>query len=126
MDNNAVEFKLPLSTMSCIKLSMPLWVMVKIMEQAKKITSGTFILLWCVGVHFSCFMTILSHFWAIIFNMTRIHSVSKEMQLFLNCLSFGEECIPMNMGLYPGVHDPGSQEKSTKKSCVSFETECSP
>ncbi len=28
---------------------------------------------------------------------------------------------------YPGLHDPdpGPQEKSTNKSCVSFETECS-
>ncbi len=39
----------------------------------------------------------------------------------------------MNLGLYmqmshdPGSHDsdPGSQEKSMKKSCVSFEAECS-
>ncbi len=65
-----------------------------------------------------------------------IHSVSKESQHFWSCLSFGEECIPMNMGAYiistiqishdPGSHepDPGPQEKSTKKSCVSFETEC--
>ncbi len=28
-----------------------------------------------------------------------LHSVSKESQHFWSCLSFGEECIPMNMGL---------------------------
>ena len=62
-----------------------------------------------------------------------LHSFSKETQLFGSCLSFGEECIPVNLGLYmqishdPGSHDPdpGPQEKSMKKSCVSFETECS-
>ena len=45
---------------------------------------------------------------------------------------FGEECIPVNLGLYmqishdPRTHDPdpGPQEKAMKKSCVSFETEC--
>ncbi len=35
---------------------------------------------------------------------------------------FGEECIPVNLGLHDP--DPGPQEKSMKKSCVSFETEC--
>ncbi len=61
-----------------------------------------------------------------------VHSFSKETQHFRSCLSFVEECIPVNLGLYmPISHDPGSQdidpgpqEKSTKKSCVSFETEC--
>ena len=80
--------------------SIKIWhlkVMLKIMKPANYITSGTFILLWCVlhwtchtpfclgncgphqekwcwdikvGVHFLCFfMTILSHFAFIIFNM---------------------------------------------------------
>ncbi len=31
---------------------------------------------------------------------TFLHSVSKELQHFWSCLSVGEECIPMNMGLY--------------------------
>ena len=47
-------------------------------------------------------------------------------------LPFGEECIPVNLGLYMQIsHDPGSrdsdpgpQEKSMKKRCVSFEIEC--
>ncbi len=61
-----------------------------------------------------------------------VHSLSKDSQHFWSCLSFGKECIPMNLGLCrfpmtPGhmrSHDPGPQEKSRKKNCVSFETEC--
>ena len=67
-----------------------------------------------------------------------LHSFSKETQHFGSCLSFGEECIPVNLELYiisktymqishnPRSHDsdPGPQEKSMRKSCVSFETEC--
>ena len=59
------------------------------------------------------------------------------LSTFLKLPFFGEECIPMNMQLYiistilmvttyQKPHDPDSrpQEKSTKKCCVSFETEC--
>ncbi len=66
----------------------------------------------------------------------QLHSVSKEMQFFWSCISFEEECLPMNKGLYiivtmllvmqishdPGSYDPdpGLQGKSTKKSCISI------
>ncbi len=32
--------------------------------------------------------------------MSLLHSFSNEMQHFGSCLSFGEECIPVNLGLY--------------------------
>ncbi len=78
-------------------ITIGLRIMLKIMKPTKKSISGTFILLsysawtsssvgnkshflslvWSwgikVGVHFSCFMTILSHFGFIIFSMTRYH-----------------------------------------------------
>ena len=61
-----------------------------------------------------------------------LQSFPKETQHFWSYLSFGEECIPVNLGLCmqishdPRLHDPdpGPQEKSTEKSCVSFGKDC--
>ncbi len=72
-----------------------------------------------------------------------IHSFPKETQHFWSCVSFGEECIRVNhifgcsflkgsgtvsmqISHDPRLHDPdpGPQEKSTEKSCVSFGKDC--
>ena len=37
---------------------------------------------------------------SIIMNNDVLYSFQKEMQHFLSCLSFGEECMPVNLGLY--------------------------
>ncbi len=70
--------------------------MLKIMKTAKNSISGTFILLWYVlhctehfGVHFSCFMTILSHFGFIFSSMT--HMFYKRLQL--DSMLTGHGCL---------------------------------
>ena len=90
---------------------------------------------WILLHNFSHTHVVSATFW---FQSLRLHSFPKETQHFWSCPSFGEECIPVNLGLYivkktdmqishdPRLHDPdpGPQEKSTKKSCVSLGKGC--